>query len=1023
MSENIAGKAYWRSLDELADAPAFRAFVAAEFPTLARDWGRASTRRQFLKLMGASFGLAGLAGCRWPKEEIAPFAKRPAGRTPGVPVQYATAFEVSGAAQGLLVTSIDGRPIKIEGNPLHPLNRGATDIIAQASILELYDPDRASPPRQIEAGAATTRTWDEFADFAKKHFTELKERGGRGLAVLTEGSNSPSLADMRTRFLAAFPAARWYAYEPVSDDNERAGTALLFGEVHRPHYALAHADVIVSFEADLLGIHPVALAHTRDFTASRDVDEHGQRRDGGGRMSRLYVVESAYSLTGGMADHRYIAAPSAIPAALAALGRALLAHGLTLPAPLAAVLGEAHGEGGVAPAAIEAMAADLLAARGRGVIAVGPRQPAEVHALAHALNEALGNVGQTVTFTVAPEPQRPPYHEAIATLAAEMKQGAVDTIVILGGNPAYDAPADVDFAAALKRVATSIHLGLHADETSAACTWHLPRAHYLESWDDARAYDGTLSIVQPLIAPLHDGRTPIELLALLTGEEKTGGYDLVRRTMQQFATVGDFESFWQQALHDGLVVDSRWPVATPAGRTGDWTAKLAGLMASPSTAPADRVEVAFVPDYCQRDGRWANNGWLQEMPDPLTKLTWDNAALLAPATAAALHVETGDELRLEADGRTLEIAAFVQPGHAVGIITLPLGYGRTAAGRIGDGVGRDTYSLRTTISLDGLRNVRVARTGKRHVLATTQDHQAMDSAVGHRETQRRVGVLVREATLAEYTHEPDFAKHAVHHPPLVSLWQEHEFTGAHRWAMAIDLNRCTGCGACLVACQAENNIPVVGKDEVRRGREMHWLRLDRYYRGDPADPAVVHQPVTCHHCETAPCEQVCPVAATAHSEEGLNDMVYNRCIGTRYCSNNCPFKVRRFNWFNNWRNLSEERKLAFNPQVTVRSRGVMEKCTYCVQRIAAVRIAAKNEGRPVADGEIVPACAQVCPAGAVVFGDLNDPKSRVALLHERDRAYAMLEELNIKPRTRYLAKLRNPAAGLGPATPTHGGHD
>ncbi len=1012
VSGPATGRTYWRSLDDLANTEEFRRFVENEFPSLAPDTLNGPSRRQFLRLMGASAALAGLAGCRWPVEKIAPYGSRPEGRIPGVPVRYATAMDLGGVAAGLLVTSYDGRPIKIEGNPGHPVNRGATDAFAQASVLELYDPDRLKGVVEHADGSPSAsgfyRSWDEFAAFAKRHFGAIRSSGGAGLAVLSEADSSISLADMRGRFLNAVPQAKWHEYEPVSRDNERLGSRAAFGQVYRTHYALDQADVIVSLDADLLMTHPAAVKHARDFVAGRDVDEHGHRRDNGRGMNRLYVVESTYSVTGGMADHR-LAVTSAMVAKVACrLAARLAANGLELPVWLEAVVqaGMQHPVGD--DSITEPMAKDLLAARGRGVVAVGPRQPAEVHALAHALNAALGNAGTTVRYTAEPDGDRPTHVESIRALAGDMHDGKVETLLILGGDPVFDAPADVDFAGGLAKVATTLHLTLFANETSQACTWRLPRAHYLESWSDARAYDGTISVVQPLIQPLYDGKTPAEVLALVMGETPASGYDIVRRTFQPLCRAADFESWWQHVLHDGLVSETAWPQAAPTPNAGAWLNKLTES-AGQDGGGGGQVEVVFTSDHHVYDGRFANNGWLQEMPDPITKLTWDNAALICPAMARRLGVISGDVVLLESGDHGLDIPVYVLPGHAEGSVTVPVGYGRTAAGRVGDGTGVNAYRLRTTAAMNVAPAVRITKTERHNPLAGTQDHHAMDTEVGRKAAAERLGMLIREATVEEYAHHPDFARHAVHSPPLISLWQEPSYEDGHRWGMAIDLNKCTGCSACVVACQAENNVPVVGKDEVARGREMHWLRIDRYFKGPPDDPQVAHQPVTCHHCENAPCEQVCPVAATTHSDEGLNDMVYNRCVGTRYCANNCPYKVRRFNWFNNHKNLSETEKMAFNPEVTVRSRGVMEKCTFCVQRISAVKIAAKNEARPIVDGEVVTACAQACPTQAIVFGDLNDPNSRVAALHAEQRSYGMLAELNVKPRTHYLAKLRNPA--------------
>ncbi len=1027
---------YWRSLEELADSPGFRRFVEAEFPALAEELDYGPTRRQFLKVMGASLALGGLTGCRWPKETIVPATKQPVDRIPGVPVQYATAMELGGAATGLLVTSCDGRPIKIEGNEKHPFSRGKTNAWMQASLLELYDRDRSqSVVRRSPAHPGDQqvyRTWNEFEAFAREHFTELRVKGGAGLAVLSETSSSPSLADMKDRFQAAFPQAQWYEYEPLSRDNEVEGARLAFGKPYRTHLHLDKTDVIVSLDSDFLMTHPAAVKYAGDFAARRRADD--------GTMNRLYVIESGLTVTGSMADHRYPVNAAGVVLMATRLLRELRSAGVSLPA--ADKLKTEPTDGFLAP-----LARELAAHAGRGLIVAGQRQSPAVHALAHLMNQALGNNGHTVTYTA--EPEAPGI--SVGELRAALVAGRVETLVLLGGNPVYDAPADLEFAAALAKVKTSIHLSLFDDETSQACTWHLPRAHFLEAWGDARAYDGTVSFVQPLIEPLYGGRTPIEILALLDDDPLRSGHDITRRTFGVAQDGGEErETAWRRALHDGVVPGSQWPEQTAPDVNADWLAPLAILMPqhaatrlAPDGGAEDAFEVAFAPSYSLYDGRFANNAWLQELADPITKLTWDNAALISPSDAEKLGIKKyGDMLKIELAGRSLELPAYIVPGHVVGSITLPLGFGRgSAAGQVADGAGFDTYKLRTTGGMHFTGDAKVTATGRHYELATTQDHHAIDSQVGREETQKRIGVLIREASLSEYKHHPRFAEHVVHLPALKSLWQEKEYTG-HKWGMAIDLSACIGCSACVAACQAENNVPVVGKGEVLKGREMHWIRVDRYFKTEarsedelasrsPADIQVVHQPVTCVHCENAPCEQVCPVAATVHDSEGLNVQVYNRCVGTRYCSNNCPFKVRRFNWFYNHHGpyhprslksdvfhapgklkqveLTDLEKMVNNPNVTVRSRGVMEKCTFCVQRINTVKIKAQNERwDSIPDGLITPACAQACPTDALVFGDLNDPHSRVRKLHDHPRAYEMLAELNIKARTRYLAKLRNP---------------
>jgi molybdopterin-containing oxidoreductase family iron-sulfur binding subunit len=652
-----------------------------------------------------------------------------------------------------------------------------------------------------------------------------------------------------------------------------------------------------------------------------------------------------------------------------------------------------------------AAAADLAAARGRALVVAGPRQPAAVHALAWALNEALGAVGSTVRLVEDPEGNRDSRLESLTGLAGRLRAGEVDTLVILGGNAAYDAPADLGFAELIGRARVSVHLSLYDNETSRRCGWHLPRAHFLESWGDARAWDGTVSLQQPLIEALYGGRTPIELVAALAGEKPASTRDLVRATPADGSGVPLGEAEWRRSLHDGVVAGSALPPAQVSIQ-----AEAVGLVAARLGAGVGQAtEAVFLPDASVHDGRFANNAWLQELPDPITRVTWDNAALVGPATAAALGIRHGEVAAIEAGSRSIEIAVCVVPGVAPGVVGLPLGYGRRAAGPVGDGVGFDTYAIRTTEAQHATA-VRVRGLGRAYALASTQDHHVIDT-IGLEERGRRVGGLVVEAEWEEYRRDPEAIRRERHEPKPLPLFRELEYGGDHQWGMAIDLSACIGCNACTIACQAENNIPVVGKKQVARGREMHWIRVDRYFKGSPETPELVFQPVACQHCENAPCESVCPVAATVHSSEGLNSMVYNRCVGTRYCSNNCPYKVRRFNYFNYFKKVQPVEKMLFNPDVTVRARGVMEKCTFCVQRIEAAKIVAKNERRPIADGTIVPACAQTCPTEAIVFGDLRDPSSRVSQLHRHPRAYGLLAELNVQPRNLYLAKLRNPSSG------------
>ena len=1054
--EQERGQAYWRSLEELAATPEFQERLEREFPAGASELA-ASDRRDFLKLMGASLALAGigLSGCRrWPEEQIAPFAHRPAGMTPGLPEYYATAMEIGGVATGLLATSFDGRPIKVEGNPQHPISAGSSDHLVQASILDLYDPYRSRAVLQVKDAARLRKSWSDFETWAQGHFDGIADDKGAGLAVLCEQSSSPSLEQMRQRFMARFPRAAWHVWEPLNNDNELAGSMAAFGSAQRPQHDLTQAKIIVSLDADFLHTHPGAVKHARDFAATRHADD--------GEMSRLYVFESGLSLTGANADHRLAVRGTDVAAVAGLLARRLLPDVRPSSNTAQRRFDDLDPtELGLDPKAFGQLVADLRAHPGQSLLLAGARQPAEVHVLVHALNEVLGNVGRSVTYTPALDAMA--HLESITALVGAITDGRVSTLVILGGNPVYDAPADLEFPKHLAGI-TTIHLSHIDNETSRLSAWHLPRAHYLESWGDARAWDGTLTLTQPLIEPLFGGRTPQELLALLTADKLTKGHDLTRRALGGILGRRDFEAKWREALHNGFV----GPAArrgTPRVRRGELSQAVNDLWERWQPAEPDRFELAFAADPKIYDGRFTTNGWLQELPDPLTKLTWDNAVQMGPAAARRLGVQTGDLVRLTHGPHSLEAAVLEVPGHHPESVTLTLGWGRLGEiSPIADGAGFDFYRLRTATAMGFGTGATIEKARGSYKLVSTQDHHAIGE-VGRKGIQKRLPTLFREANLQEYRTDPKFAAQRLHVVHRLSLWNESLMAGAeYKWAMAIDLTACTGCSACVVACQAENNIPIVGKDQINRGRELHWIRIDRYFKGtDPQWPeAVAMQPVPCMMCENAPCEQVCPVAATTHDVDGLNVMVYNRCIGTRYCSNNCPYKVRRFNYFDYqtrqpmrstgalhvkpsyWTRPQSDtdplKRLQHNPEVTVRSRGVMEKCTYCVQRLTKAKIKAKNEWvrsdpqqRPqrvnVPDRDIVPACAQACPTQAIFLGDLNNPDSGIRPRHGHPRAYEMLEELNNKPRTKYLAKLRNPAPGLGahgepadgaPATETHG---
>lgn len=975
------GREYWRSLEELAEDPCFQELLEREFPAGASEWGGSLSRRRFLRLMGASLALAGLTSCgSQPEGKIYPYTESPEHIVPGEPLFYATAMPLGGVAEGLLVESHMGRPTKIEGNPRHPGSLGAAGVFAQASILGLYDPERAKVARKRRA----ISTWVRFADEARAQAERLEASGGAGLRILTGAFSSPTLVAQIETVLREYPNARWHQHEPLETGNALEGARLAFGEAVSPKYDLGRAEVILSLDSDFLACGPGALRYAREFAAKRRV------RPDKGEMNRLYVVEPTPSVTGSAADHRLPLPAAEVQDFALALAAAL---NTGAKAPSRALPPEAARW-------IPALARDLERNRGKSLIVAGEVQPPRVHALAHAMNASLDNAGRTVAY-IPPVQARPPGGAGtLRELVQEMAVGRVEFLLIAGDNPAYDAPADIPFAQRLPGVKFSVRLGLHEDETSALCLWHLPEAHYLEAWSDARAYDGTLSIIQPLIRPLYGGRSVHEVIDLVFGSGRPGA-EIIESHWRSQRPEGDFRRWWRVTLHEGLAEDSAFPAKAVSLRKDFAEEAL-------TRRPAEGLEIVFRPDPSVWDGRFANNGWLQELPKPLTKLTWDNAAMLSPAAAERLGVATGDLIELGLGGKKLRAAAFVLPGQADGSVSITLGYGRKRSGRAGSWPGFDAYGLRTSSDPWFRAGLELRKTGESYPLAVTQGHHSI-----------RGRGIIREATREEYRKRPDFVRAEGHSGgKLPSFYPEYPYPG-HAWGMAIDLSACIGCNACAVACQAENNIPIVGKEQVSMGREMHWLRVDTYYSRDLRTPAFSHQPMLCVHCELAPCEVVCPVGATVHSSEGLNEMIYNRCVGTRYCSNNCPYKVRRFNFFQYADRQPPSLKLMRNPDVTVRARGVMEKCTYCVQRIERARIQAKLEDRPLRDGDIVTACQAACPAEAIVFGDINDPDSRVSQLKAEPRNYGVLAELNTRPRTTYLAKIMNPNPELGEAR-SHG---
>jgi MoCo/4Fe-4S cofactor protein with predicted Tat translocation signal len=942
----------WRSLEQLAGAAELRDRIEREFPDGAWELADPLSRRRFLGLMGASLALAGLASCsRQPIEKLVPYVKQPEGLIPGRPLYFASADILSGFARGVLVESHEGRPTKIEGNPEHPASLGATDVFMQATVLQLYDPDRS----QTVLRGGLPATWDDFLGALVSETPRWTQESGANLVFITGNITSPTLRDQFLELFGRYPAAKWVVHEPA-----------LNPDAFRPIYTIETADVICSLDADFLSFGSDMLTNARAFAKRRNP----------GSMNRLYVIESMPSLTGAAADHRFALSPAAIPPLIEQI-RSILSGAIPSDAPR-----------WLAP-----MVRDLQAHAGRCLLIAGEYLSAPAQAAIRQLNEDLGNVGKTVTYPTGDLIAEG--NASLENVTAAMRDGTVQAAFCLGCNPVHTAPADLAFAEALDKVPLAVHHGLFVDETAARCQWHVPSLHSLEDWSDAVAYDGTAGIIQPLILPLYDGVSPHELIAGLAGGFRSSSYEIVRDYWRRQSAGDNFEAFWRRAVHDGVIpgtgahppkrerLESRRPLRVSTGEN--------------PAIQAPGLELLIRPDPHVYDGRFANNAWLQELPKPLTKLVWENAAHIALATAERLGLRHGEVVELTYSGRSLQAPLWILPGMAENCVQISLGYGRSQAGRVGNSLGFNAYAIQTSAAPWGAPGLEVRGTGETHQFATTQDHGAMQGR--H---------LVQFGNLREFEQDPDFARAGGHETaPGDSLYPPYRYDG-YAWGMAIDLNTCIGCSACVIACQAENNIPVVGRDQVRRGREMHWIRVDRYFSGEKEQPKILHQPVPCMHCENAPCELVCPVAATVHDSEGLNAMVYNRCIGTRYCSNNCPYKVRRFNFLQYADTTTPTLKMQRNPNVTVRSRGVIEKCTYCVQRINAARIVAQNENRPIRDGEIIPACAQACPADAISFGNINDPASRVAKEKTDPRNYSLLAELNTRPRTTYLARIFNP---------------
>lgn len=1006
MSDEVKNSNYWKSLNELAHNEEYERFVEREFPKDATELKDGFSRRTFLRMMGASIALAGFAACRRPVQKILPYSKQPEDIIPGVPNYYASAMPFQDALTGLVIENHEGRPTKIEGNEMHPASLGSSSKFNQAAMLGMYDPDRS---RNVVKGDELS-SFTAFQSFCEQHFGDT----GRNIAFISEANSSPTYNKLKDQALSRYTNARWVTYEPFGEDNALEGTNIAFGQRLRTVNHFEEADVIVALDDDFLNpaAHKNSVQNTKEFTQGRNVET-------GDDISRLYSVESTFTVTGSNADNRLRIKSSELGKFIQALGSELSVAGISA--------GSSNKFSDYQW--ITVLADDLRNNRGNSLLTIGNEHEPKLHAAVAAINSSLGNIRTSVTYHQLPYIEDQYNREALKKVIDGLNNESIDTAVIIGGNPVFNAPADLKMEEALAKAEHVIHLSDYYDETSALASWHVNRAHFLEMWGDGYSFTGTSSVIQPQIEPLFDGKSEIEFLnTIITGED-TDGYQLVRQTWQQNIS-GNFQNRWEQILHDGIATKNNFPQVTPA------LSGSLGRNLGPSSDESEGIELVIRPDSKLFDGRYANNGWLQELPDPMTKITWDNVALMSPQTAEKLGIEKAglgvaevEVISINVRGQKVEIPAWVQPGHADDSITVTVGYGRKGIGRVADAAGVDTYPLRTTNTMNFATNVSVSKVGRLYEIACTQDHGSMEGRS-----------ILRHATLQEYRDNPDFSQYEAAYGAVLpgedwafeqdadsplSIFDALDGNNERaypdyqpQWGMTIDLNSCIGCGTCTIACQAENNIPVIGKNEVSNGREMHWIRTDRYFVGDDVnEPKAMHQPVPCMHCELAPCEQVCPVAATTHSEDGMNQMTYNRCIGTRYCANNCPYKVRRFNFFNYTDEFltdgdnPEIVQMAMNPNVTVRFRGVMEKCTYCVQRVNRAKIQTQIEtdgSMKPPDGTVKTACQQACPSDAIYFGDLTDPDSEVTKTKQNNRNYLLLEELNTRPRTSYMAKISNP---------------
>ena len=981
---------YWKSLKDISSEEDYKRFLKQS----EHNIDNGLSRRNFLSLIAASVALAGLEGCKKPVQKIIPYVEAEIGTIPGIPNYYASTIPFKNNALGVVIENHDHRPMKIEGNEKHPTTLGKSNSFSQASTLEMYDPDRA---RGVKFQGKKV-DWNEYLKFAKS----INESNGKGLAVLMQESSSPTIKSIQNDFKKNLPNANWIVYEPVNNENVYAGIELAFSKKLQPLYRLENAQIIVSLGSDFLGVDDNNIYHTRKFAQNRDiVDENST-------MNRLYVAESSISSTGTSADHRLNVPQHEMENLLAELAYELKLLGLKIDAKKVKSANNLW---------IKAAAKDLFDRRGESIIIGGSSLSKEFHQLITLINYSLKapidyyplNMSQISSL------------KNLKSLCKDMENGKIDNLVILGANPVYDSPSDFGFAESLKKVKNAVHLTNIIDETSKLCSWNIAMNHYFECWGDAMTYDGHVSIVQPQIMPLFDSRSVIQVLSPIVYSTEQSAYDTVKNVWKStIIKSGNFEREWEKALHDGLY---KKPILKKVNVKP--IAKVSTAILNDYSLDNDMFEIVFTPSSSVYDGRYANNGWLQEIPKPVTSLTWDNAALISMKVAKKLNIKNGQMLEINVGNNSIKIPAFITPGQNQKSITLELGYGRKFSGRIGNEVGFNVYPLRDSTNPSFILNGSIKVLNETYPLASTQDHHGLEDDkyaapgfddLANKEAQSRIPELVKQSTLDYYKDNPDWVQKKVeqHKPDKKRSWADHsmynpdwDYSKGPQWGMSIDLTSCTSCNACSIACQSENNIPVVGKQQVMNGREMHWIRIDNYFAGDPDNPEVSTQSVACVHCELAPCESVCPVAATTHSSDGVNQMTYNRCLGTRYCANNCPYKVRKFNFYNYTKDLPEVVQMAMNPDVSIRFRGVMEKCTYCYQRISAARITAENEGREIRDGDFQVACQQSCPADAIKFGDINDPNSEVSKAKRRNRDYALLAHLGTAPRTTYLAKIRN----------------